>query len=383
MPPKPVESLNDPNATPAFRSFWQAQAGPGHTPDPYEYQGAPPGGAANDPHRNDHGHSHNGGDHDGHSHAHGGGGADDHGHQHGSRSGQSSGARESTPLLATSSSSSSSSRASHDDGRIFGLFRSYASLCYCLIPLLLLLLLLGYFFYHHYHSSPTTPPPLIIHGGGGGSSSSPSIAAFCNPFALTPTSVDIVHHHGLVASLYLLPPTLTSHATTSSYYLSHTLSSNSTFFFSDLDTPTRLFTRLLHAHNLTSGADVLMPSQYFLLSFHTVLSPPPSSTVNTTAQYQLALISDDGSSLYSTDLPDSPSPSSSSPPSSARLIDNDGVHTTRMATSAALSLSTPLNLTLHYFQGPPAHVALQMLYRRGWGGGGGGGGGGGKEGGKG
>ena len=348
MPPKPVETLNDPNAQPAFRSFWTAQSGPGHAPDPYEYQGAPPAGAAHGHAHHypiDDGHSHAAGD-DGHSHAHAGAG---HAHQHGGPHGHPA---EDTPLLTTSSSSSS--RRS-EDGKIFGLFRSYATLCYCLIPLLLLLLLLGYLFYRSRAHSP--PPPHLVVGGGGSSTAS-TIAAVCNPFALTPTPVDLAHHHGLVALLHLLPPHLSAHATSTSYYLTHSISTpNSTFFFSSLDTPTRLFSRAFHAHNLTSGQDVYLPGQYFLLSFHTVLTPPPH--LNHSAHYQLGLISDDGASLYTGDLSESDKASDD-----ARLIDNDGVHTSRMATSAAMRLRHPRNVTLHYFQGPPAHIALQLLYKR-------------------
>ena len=344
---EPSESLNDPSQPKAFRSFWTAPGGPSRPPEGmYEYN--PNYQQQQQAGSGDHGHAHGPDDGD-HSHSHG-----PHGHGHGHQPEQ----KEDTPLLASSSSSSSSDDRS--DRRIFGLFSSYVSLCYCLIPLLLALLVLGLLF--GYSSSLPAPPPLIVTGA---SPTASSIAAFCNPFALFPTSVDLQRHHGLVALLYLLPSSLSSSASSSSYYLQHSVSGNSTFFFSALDTPTRLFTRVFQARNLSSGEQVLLPSQYFLLSFHTVLMPPSRSSdsapFDPALPVQLALISDDGASLFGSEVPET----ESSPSSSSLLIDNDGVHTTRIASSSpSLNLSSPLNLTLRYFQGPPAHIALQLLYRQ-------------------
>ena len=351
MPPKPAETLNDPNAPTAFRSFWTAQAGParGGGGEMFDYQGGPPSSSSGHPHAHahgdeGHGHAHSGGG--GHSHSHGGGASHGHGES-----------REDTPLLASGSASSSSS--SSTDGRILGVFRSYSALCYCLLPLLLALLLLGFFLYR-------SAAPAAGAASAGGAGAGAGVAAFCNPFALLASSVDLRHHHGLVATLYVLPSAQQSSAQSTSYYLRRARSSNATFFFSQLDTPTRLFTRPFEAHNLSSGEAVLLPSMFFLLAFHTVLQPPPSSlpaaSANASASYyQLALLSDDGAALYAGDWGEH---GRQQPGSAARLIDNDGVHTTRLATSSALRLDhAPLNLTLHYFQGPPAHIALQLLYR--------------------
>ena len=182
-------------------------------------------------------------------------------------------------------------------------------------------------------------------------------------------SVDFAHNHGLVAYLYLLPAdVLSSPPDDTAGYRKTAVATNTTFFFSALDTPTRLFTSSFAARNETSGEQQLMPSQYFLLSFHTVLQPPSTSDADANggaARYQLALISDDGSVLYGADVAET---------SRARggdvLIDNDGVHTTRIAFSAfepsnasAITAGRATNLTLRYFQGPPAHIALQLLYR--------------------
>ena len=320
MPPKVAESLDDPAQPAAFRSFWTAKGGAGHTGDMYEYQG---------PQAHSHAHG-------AHSHGEGEGG-----HSHSGGGGES----EATPLLHSSDRHSS-------DRRLFGLFSSYAALCYCLVPVLLLLLLLGWWLYRSYSAPPPLPPIVSTPAGG-------AIAALCNPFAVVQTAVDLAHHHGLVALLFVLPPSLTSSATSSAYYLQHSaLATNATLFFSSVDTPTRLFTRVFEARNLSSGSVVLLPSQFFLLSLHTVLQPPPS--FDSSSPVDLALISDDGASLYRGDLSEAVKP-----PSSALLVDNDGVHTTRLAVSRhPVNLSRSLNLSLHYFQGPPAHIALQLLYRR-------------------
>ena len=355
--PEELHGAADPNRN-AFRSFWTAPAGPERPPQGmYDFDPSykrPTGTAGEQPHQHDEHYQQqqqHDDDDDGHGHSHGAGG---HGHAHG---GHSHRLDESAPLLGGSSSG--------HQRRVLGVFTSYAQLVCCLIPLLIALALLGYFLFR---GSPSPPPsaPVIIPPPP--SSTSP-IAAYCNPFALVTESVDIAHNHGLVAYLYLLPAdALSSPPDDTAGYRSEAASTNTTFFFSNLNTPTRLFTRSFAARNETSGEQQLMPSQYFLLSFHTVLQPPSTGVAaadNGEVQYQLALISDDGSVLYGRDVAEH-----GTVKSSAVLIDNDGVHTTRIAFSdfdpsnaSAITAGRATNLTLHYFQGPPAHIALQLLYR--------------------
>jgi len=268
---------------------------------------------------------------------------------------------ESAPLLGGGSSSSSSSQ----QRKVLGVFASYGQLLCCLIPLLIALALLGYFLFR---GTPSPPPSSPITIPLPPSSASP-IAAYCNPFALVTQSVDIAHGHGLVAYLYLLPTdSLSSPPDDTAGYRKAAAATNTTFFFSALDTPTRLFTRSFAARNETSGEQQLMPSQYFLLSFHTILQPPSTGGAGTDGSevaYQLALISDDGSVLYGADVAEGKRAHGSEV-----VIDNDGVHTTRIAFSefepsnaSVITAGRATNLTLHYFQGPPAHIALQLLYR--------------------
>ena len=346
----------DPNRN-AFRSFWTAPAGPERPPqgmydyDPsYKQPRTTPGAAITQHSHDDHSHHI---EHDEVGHSHGDGG---HGHSHGGGHGHR--LDESAPLLGSSGSS-------NQQRSVLGVFASYQQLLCCLIPALIVLALLGYFLFRGSSSPPASapviippPPPSITH-----------VAAYCNPFALVTQSVDIAHNHGLVAYLYLLPAdSLSSPPDDTAGYRSAAANTNSTFFFSALDTPTRLFTRSFAARNESSGEEQLMPSQYFLLSFHTVLQPPRTGGAGedgSEVAYQLALISDDGSVLYGADVAEASTASSGD-----MLIDNDGVHTTRVAfsefdpsNSTAITAGRTTNLTLHYFQGPPAHIALQLLYR--------------------
>ena len=347
----------DPNRN-AFRSFWTAPAGPERPPQGmYDFDPAyrPAATARTTPGEHSQHHDHDGDD--GHGHSHGAGG---HGHSHGG-GGHAHRLDENAPLLGGGSSASSSSQQQ----RVLGVFASYTQLLCCLIPLLLGLALLGYFLFR---GTPSPPPSAPIIVSPPPAATSP-VAAYCNPFALASQSVDLAHHHGLVAYLYLLPSASpSSPPEDTAGYRSEAVATNSTFFFSALDTPTRIYTRSFAARNETSGEKQLMPSQYFLLSFHTVLQPPATGGAGVNGsemQYQLALISDDGSVLYAADVAEG-----SRVKSSAVLIDNDGVHTTRIAFSdidpsnaSAITAGRATNLTLHYFQGPPAHIALQLLYR--------------------
>ena len=356
--PDEPHGANDPNRN-AFRSFWTAPAGPERPPQGmYDFDPSyhPARSTARDDHsHDDHGH-HGHEEDDGHGHSHGAGG---HGHSHGQSHGHAHRLDENAPLLGGDASSR------QQQGKVLGVFSSYTQLLCCLIPLLIALALLGYFLFR---GTPSPPPSAPVIVPPPPSSASP-IAAYCNPFALVTQSVDIAHNHGLVAYLYLLPTSaLSSPPTTTSAYRSQAAATNTTFFFSSLDTPTRIFTRSFAARNESSGEEQLMPSQYFLLSFHTVLQPSTTGGAGTDGaevQYQLALISDDGSVLYGADVAEGVRVKSSTV-----LIDNDGVHTTRIAFSdfdpsnaTAITAGRATNLTLHYFQGPPAHIALQLLYR--------------------
>ena len=266
---------------------------------------------------------------------------------------------EATPLLLGALPRPPPARA-----KIVRVFSSYLQFILCGFCVLLTMLLLTWLLSTR-SSSTIAPADVIIIGAG---SSSPSaVVPFCNPFSLNTAPVNLTHHHGLVSYLYLLPLSLFSSANSVAYYLKYAAFANSTFFFSALNTPTRLFTRSFAGEKVTSGADVLVPSHHFLLSFHTRLVPNHPQFVDNrlvNASYQFALISDDGSILYTGDV----SEHEQALPRTGILIRNDGVHTTRISyTSPHRPLIFPpghgVNLILHYFQGPPPHIALQLLYR--------------------
>ena len=266
---------------------------------------------------------------------------------------------EATPLLSDAIPRSPPARA-----KIVGVFYSYLQFILCAIFIVLILLWLIWLLSSR-SSFIIAPANVIIIGAG---SSSPSaVVPFCNPFSLEAAPVNLTHHHGLVAYLYLLPKSRFSSANSVAYYLKHAASANSTFFFSSLDTPTRLFTRPFAGKNVTSGADMVVPSHHFFLSFHTRLVPHYPHFVDSrlvNASYQFALISDDGAILYTGDV----SGDDRGLPHNGILIRNDGVHTTRISyTNPHRPLIFPpghgVNLTLFYFQGPPPHIALQLLYR--------------------
>jgi hypothetical protein len=136
--------------------------------------------------------------------------------------------------------------------------------------------------------------------------------------------------------------------------ISHAHTSDKKLFFTDLFTPTRLFTKGFS----TQTTDTLKDDQgnllieWFGLKFKSGLRLPAGLD---DGEYELAMLSDDGTILRVKSGADW-----------STLVNNDGVHPTRMGCSSSfvsLSKTGVLDFELFYAQGPRYHISNVMLWR--------------------
>ncbi len=99
--------------------------------------------------------------------------------------------------------------------------------------------------------------------------------------------------------------------------------------------------------------------EYFGMRLNTIMKLD-SQIGDAPGFYQIAILSDDGSNVYTR-------PSGATSGAYSRIVNNDGIHSTKLGCStAALSLdgNSRVPLKVEYMQGPRIHIALTLLWRR-------------------
>lgn len=176
--------------------------------------------------------------------------------------------------------------------------------------------------------------------------------AVCDPFAEDPDYS--YRQYGLRAKLFYLTDDQPRYENVVDYILNGNSFENP-IFFNQLYVPTRPFDRGFVTQN---GAVLKTPSgttlyEYFALRFSSMLKLGPNDGVG---NYQLAILSDDGSLLSLQDQNGN----------WQNVVDNDGVHPTKMAcatTPVSLNHQSKIPLKLDYYQGPRFHISLVVMWR--------------------
>jgi hypothetical protein len=182
-------------------------------------------------------------------------------------------------------------------------------------------------------TTPPTPgggPGICIPGGGPG----------------TPTT-------GLVGYLYYLndgQPRYTSAAD----YMANGHKVSNPLFLNRLALPTVLFTNgfQYESGQWLSREDGTRLTSFFGMQLWSALR---LTSANPPGQYQLALLSDDGTVLTINENG-----------TDTVIINNDGYHPTRFGCAqrpVTFTTSTQMPMELKYFQGPPTHIALTLMWR--------------------
>jgi hypothetical protein len=137
-------------------------------------------------------------------------------------------------------------------------------------------------------------------------------------------------------------------------YAKHALPVEASFYFFQMNVPTRYFTQGFQNQNGTSlmRPDGSILFEYFYLHFDSQLKLPGGTG---SKQYQFGLISDDGAILkvntgagYNT------------------WVNNDGTHPTQFACAAqplTLNDQAGIPISVDYYQGPRYNIALMLMIR--------------------
>ncbi len=139
-------------------------------------------------------------------------------------------------------------------------------------------------------------------------------------------------------------------------YINNTVKSEQTLFFNKINVPTRMFTE---GFPLKTGGKISDDTgqslvEYFALKFETVLQ---LTTTDEEGDYEIALLSDDGTILKIKDQTDS----------WETLVNNNFVTPTRMGCSSRVIRMTrdkKIPLELFYYQGPRHHIANMLIWRK-------------------
>src|SRR5207253_1070075 len=140
-------------------------------------------------------------------------------------------------------------------------------------------------------------------------------------------------------------------------YIDFTKKSDKTLFFNDMNVPTRIFTEGFSTQTTAvladdTGAKLI---EYFGIKFETTLQLGEN---NEEGDYELALLSDDGTRLKIKDpVTDS----------WREIINNDGDHPTRMGCASEvlhMTRRTQIPLEAIYYQGPRQHIANVLMWRK-------------------
>lgn len=188
--------------------------------------------------------------------------------------------------------------------------------------------------------------------GNTGLGTAPSPGTVCDPF----DSSNIVSStSGLKGSIHYLDvgqPTVS----TSADLIATGKRVDADLFLNRLFVPTRLFSTGFAGDDgkaiMTSGGNVLL--EWFALDLSSKLKLAPGETAG---DYQLALLSDDGSTLSLMNQNGK----------FEKLIDNEGAHPTKLQCASKvvrMDAATKIAMNLTYFQGPREHIALTLMWRK-------------------
>lgn len=173
----------------------------------------------------------------------------------------------------------------------------------------------------------------------------------CDPFTgTTPPSVD----HGIKGTLFYKTSAQAAFNNVLDM-VTKTHMSEQNLFFADMNVPTRLF----QTGFATQSSDFVKDDsgqklvEHFGLRMNTdiVLGPKDEEGL-----YQFAVLSDDGVRM-----------SIGNPGQMTEIINNDGIHPTKMGcarTAQPLTKSTRLGTEVLYYQGPRFHIANVLLWRK-------------------
>lgn len=180
----------------------------------------------------------------------------------------------------------------------------------------------------------------------------------CDPFDPTPVPTP---KHGIKSSLWFRGFNQPIYYSVMDYILNYR-KSDQNLFFNSVNVPTRMF---YDGFPIESG-DVVRDDlgtqliEYFSMKFESQITLGEGDTEG---QYELAVLSDDGTVLKLKD--------SEAPASSADLwethINNDGNTPTRMKCSSRIinmSLGKKIPIELLYYQGPRYHISNMLIWRK-------------------
>lgn len=176
--------------------------------------------------------------------------------------------------------------------------------------------------------------------------------AICDPF--DPSNI-ISSTSGLKGSIHFLERG-TPQYSQSTDIINHGKKIDADLFLNRIFVPTRIFSAGFATEDgqtIEDASGVTM-NEWFALNLNSRLQLGPDDTAG---DYQLALLSDDGSTLNLQNAQGTFEP----------LIQNEGTHTTQMACSSkvvAMNSSTRLPMNLTYFQGPRNHISLVLMWRK-------------------
>jgi hypothetical protein len=175
----------------------------------------------------------------------------------------------------------------------------------------------------------------------------------CDPFNDNTTQV---MEQGVQATLFYKTSGM-ANLTSALDYVNKAKKSDKTLFFADINVPTRLFSKGFSTQTTGVLVDDAQNKliENFGIKFETTLQ---LTAADEEGDYELALLSDDGSRLKYKDPVDD---------TWKEVINNDGDHPTRMGcASGVISMNhrSQIPLEVVYYQGPRYHIANVLLWRK-------------------
>lgn len=159
---------------------------------------------------------------------------------------------------------------------------------------------------------------------------------------------------GLLAHLYYLAAGQQQYDSVSEY-IELGIQSSQTMFFSDLNIPTRKFDMGFPTQtgDLVKDDQGQVLNEYFAIRFQSVLK---LSENDIPGEYELALLSDDGSIMRINDADGVP----------RVVVDNDHDHPTKMGCGDTISIGvdSEFDVQIDYYQGPRYHISMIPMWRR-------------------
>ncbi len=159
---------------------------------------------------------------------------------------------------------------------------------------------------------------------------------------------------GLIAELFYLDSTQPHYNRLEDYFQYGTASTQE-LFFTDLNIPTRMFdsgfpSQTGEVIKDDAGNELI---EYFALRFKSVLKLSPEDEEG---EYELALLSDDGTIMKFTDIDGV----------QKIVVNNDGDHETKMGCGDTVHFDhdTTMDVQIEYYQGPRFHISLIPLWRK-------------------